>query len=115
MILQRDAPTKVWGLGAAAGAKVQVSVVDENSEGEKIVSVTTTASADGNWTAVLPSIPAKKTATMKATDGTSSASLSDVAFGDVILCGETMHEQALYKRFITSFFRRLITCPNLAS
>jgi hypothetical protein len=85
MILQRDAPTKVWGDGAAAGAKVTVTVGDSTN---LLGFVTSTAGVSGNWTVTLPKTPATKSTTMKATDGTSTIALKDVAFGDVILCGE---------------------------
>ena len=54
------------------------------------VSTTTTAvaGADGGWIATMPTLAAVASATLEATaPGSASATLHDVAVGDVLLCG----------------------------
>ena len=84
MILQRDAATKVWGTGAKAGAQVKVSV--NAPANDNLETATTLAAGDGSWSTTL-NVSATLTATLTATDGASTATLKDVAFGDVLLCG----------------------------
>jgi sialate O-acetylesterase len=88
MILQRDMPTEVWGTGAAGGAEVKVTAGADVEVYDRVKRVaTTTASANGDWTATLLNIPATMSTTLAVNDGTSSTKLTDVAFGDVIVCG----------------------------
>eukprot|EP00035_Acanthoeca_spectabilis_P030576 m.9951 g.9951 ORF g.9951 m.9951 type:complete len:466 (+) comp4252_c0_seq1:51-1448(+) len=98
MILQRNAASKVWGTGAAPGSTVTLKLapapcatVDLESEtlcgGAPRVVAQTIAGPTGNWTASLTPTPATHSATLTASDGTSSASLTDVALGDVLICG----------------------------
>jgi sialate O-acetylesterase len=83
MVLQRDAvspPAMVWGFGDAG-------VVVKTSLGATVLS--TTVGSDGVWRQPLPPTPASSTPVtilFNASDG-SSASLSDVLFGDTFLCG----------------------------
>ena len=86
MVLQRDAQTKVWGSGATAGAQVNVSIVNNASNGFAW-HASTTASADGKWKVTLSNIPFATSATLKASDRVSTIELNDVAIGDVLLCG----------------------------
>ena len=51
------------------------------------VQATTKIDANGNWSVALPMISASASATLVADDGHSSASLQNVAVGDLILCG----------------------------
>lgn len=81
MILQRGDHTVVWGEGARASAQVTVRV------GGVANPASTTAEANGTWKVVLPSVAAMASTNVTATDGDTSVTLSDVAFGDVLLCG----------------------------
>ena len=84
MILQRGG-AKVWGTGAAPSATVTVSVFPSPSKAAT-ASAQVQASPSGEWMAVLRAAAATS-ATLKASDGTHTATLADVAIGDVILCG----------------------------
>ena len=82
MVLQR-APkaATVWGLGDAGVA------VTATFRGKKLPPAT--VDFEGVWRVVLPPQPASKvgaTITFEGSDG-GSASLKDVLFGDVFLCG----------------------------
>ena len=81
MLLQRGEATVIWGVGATAGATVTVSVHGVTGVG------TTTAEKSGEWRATLPPVGAMESTSLSVSDGTSSATLRDVAFGDLILCG----------------------------
>ena len=81
MILQRGASTVVWGRGAAPASTVTVTV-----GGVTKVS-TTIAGPAGEWNATLPRVGAMDSTSLSASDGTSTTTLQDVAFGDVVLCG----------------------------
>lgn len=83
MVLQRDsANTMVFGFGKA-GDSVKVSL-----DGNTLPS-SATVGPDGIWRATLPSTEASftpHTITASCSSG-GSASLKDVLFGDVFLCG----------------------------
>jgi hypothetical protein len=81
MILQRDAPTRVWGTGAKPNVEVKVSIL------ELAIESTAISTADGSWNVTLMNVPATASAILTASDGLSSSKLNDVAFGDVVLCG----------------------------
>ena len=94
MILQRDAATKVWGVGAKPGATVTVTVkpasAGSGGGGDRSLALSTaaaTAGDDGAWTTTLTPVAAAASTTVTATDGAATATLRDVAFGDVLLCG----------------------------
>ena len=80
MVLDRANAT-VWGVGAKPAATITVSL------GGSASSWKATVSADGAWTVSLGGQPpgAGHTLSVKCSDG-SSAQLTDVAFGDVLLC-----------------------------
>ena len=89
MILQRGG-AKVWGSGAAPSSTVTVSVFSGGDatrpRGALVTAVTVTATDAGDWIASLAA-PATRSAVLKATDGRTTASIDELAFGDVILCG----------------------------
>ena len=90
MILQRDAPTKIWGNSTNLDDAVTVYVLD--ADGETVLSNATAQSdhATGAWVATLPlpGVPAKPTTQVMAMDSDgNTAYLESVAWGDVLLCG----------------------------
>ena len=89
MILQRLAPTKVFGRNATANAAISVAVFD--SGGAHLGSGSGRADANGSWVAELaaPFVPASPSTRVVVSEGGggSSLTLRDVAWGDVVLCG----------------------------
>ena len=86
MILQRNAPTALWGGGAGSDAIVTVHVHDGET---KVGTGTGPADVNGTWSLVLdsPYVAAfASTTVVVSTNGGLSATLQDVAFGDVLLC-----------------------------
>merc|ERR1712224_563887 len=96
MILQRGERSQVWGSGAAPGALVAVSVIEEScapcawdiccTPGSTISTATTSAGADGAWRVTLPKLDATKAdqstaVQLIASDGTTSATISSVKTG----------------------------------
>lgn len=77
MILQRDAPLKIWGW---AGANENISVSFLNKEYK------TTAGANGNWMVTLPKQKAGGPFTMQL-KASNEITLTDILIGDVWLCG----------------------------
>jgi len=75
MVLERDAPVRVWGW-AAAGEEVRVSVAGQ--------SVRATADAEGRWSARLSPRPAGGPHTL-VVEGENRLSFDDVWFGEVWL------------------------------
>ena len=86
MILQRGSNTAVWGEGAKPRSTVTVSVGTTTADVVGAIA-TTTADVVGGWRVVLPTVEAAESTTLSVTDGESNATLRDVAFGDVLLCG----------------------------
>ena len=91
MILQRDAPTSVWGTGPA-NTTVVVSVTAQNHTVLSRIEAYTDSS--GHWFAQLATpVPASRGTTLTVAGATwsassaGSASIKDVSWGDVILCG----------------------------
>lgn len=90
MILQRGLGTRVWGSGAQPSATVTVRVLPAGARPVApltAISATATADAAGDWQVSLPVVDAQRSATLEATDGATTTSVSDVNFGEVILCG----------------------------
>ena len=81
MLLQRGDATLVWGVGASPGATVTVTVHGVTAVG------TTIAESDGAWKATLPPVAAMESTNVSVSDGKTSATLRDVAIGDLLLCG----------------------------
>ena len=78
MVLQRGRPAPIWGW-ASSGASVKVAF-----DG---VSHSATATAGGLWKVALPAQQASLVPkTIEISSGTEHVSLSNVLFGDVILC-----------------------------
>eukprot|EP00036_Acanthoecidae_sp_10tr_P013724 CAMPEP_0206288726 /NCGR_PEP_ID=MMETSP0106_2-20121207/1760_1 /ASSEMBLY_ACC=CAM_ASM_000206 /TAXON_ID=81532 /ORGANISM="Acanthoeca-like sp., Strain 10tr" /LENGTH=598 /DNA_ID=CAMNT_0053719279 /DNA_START=1 /DNA_END=1797 /DNA_ORIENTATION=+ len=85
MILQRGNRTALWGHGAHAG---QVTVTIDPGPSGATVTAKGLAVNNGSWSVVLSGLVAAQTATVTATDAAGhKASLTDVAIGDVLLCG----------------------------
>ena len=85
MILQRGG-AKVWGSGAAPSGTVTVTVVSATGGLALAEPVSVTATAAGDWTATVTA-SVTPSATLKATEGSSTATVADVAVGEAILCG----------------------------
>jgi hypothetical protein len=85
MILQRGG-AKVWGAGAAPSSTVTVSVGPSSGVAAGTAVAQVKASPSGDWMAVVTAVAAQSV-TLKASDGTHTATLTDVAIGDVVLCG----------------------------
>jgi sialate O-acetylesterase len=88
MVLQRDAPIRVWGK-AAPGEKVTVLLKDRRAEAM--------AGADGKWQTSLKPLPAGGPYTLTVA-GTNLVTLSDVLVGDVWLCGGQSNMQFSLQR-----------------
>ena len=78
MVLQRDAPARVWG-SAEPGAAVRVSVAGVTAEA--------TADGAGAWRVELPAQPAGGPHELVAESGDASVRLGGVLFGEVWLLG----------------------------
>lgn len=83
MLLQRGQQLAVWGGGAKPDSDVTVTLALLG----KPVAAKITADPDGNWTLLLPAVPEAATAVLRATDGSSTVSLTGVAVGELLLCG----------------------------
>jgi hypothetical protein len=86
MILQRGG-AKVWGSGAGPFANISVTISVARPTGD-VVSVVALgkASLAGDW-AVVVAAAAARSAILEASDGVQTATLNDIAVGDVVLCG----------------------------
>lgn len=76
MVLQRDAPLKIWGW-ASPGEKIVIRFDDKKTN--------VTASADGKWIAKLPAMKAGGPYNMQF-QGKNSIIIKDILIGDVWLC-----------------------------
>jgi sialate O-acetylesterase len=84
MVLQRNAGNQIWGV-ASSGAAVSVTVTGPAGSEQQ----TTTAAANGTWSVLLrprPAVAAGSNITVTTSDG-HIASIANVVFGDVYLCG----------------------------
>ena len=77
MVLQRDAPIRVWGW-AAPGEAVRVEFRRSGRE--------TAAAADGRWSVLLPAAPAGGPHELTVRAGTNAVVLRDVLVGEVWVC-----------------------------
>ncbi|GGA43271.1 sialate O-acetylesterase [Sphingomonas psychrolutea] len=77
-VIQRDRPIAIWG-SAAKGTAVKVTLADR--------SATAIADHDGHWRVALPALAAGGPYRLVATAGLQTATLDDIAVGDVYLCG----------------------------
>lgn len=85
MVLQRDAPLKIWGW-ADPGEKVKVEFLEKKYQ--------TKADKQGNWKVDLPAIPAGGPYTMKVNE----IEIRDILMGDVWLCsGQSNMELMVYR------------------
>jgi hypothetical protein len=77
------AGTRLWGANATGPVTVTVS-----TGGAKRAKATSAApAAGGAWSVSLPAVAAAQTSTVTIPDGQTTDTLSDVAWGDVLLCG----------------------------
>ena len=73
------AGTKLWGANATGPVTVTVST------GAKATSAAPTEG--GAWSVSLPNVDVAMTSTVTASDGKTTDTLTDVAWGEVLLCG----------------------------
>jgi sialate O-acetylesterase len=87
MILQRDAPIKIWGW-ASPGEKVSIKFNNKTA--------TATTGADGKWLATLPALKAGGPYTMNIR-ASNSITFSNILIGDVWICaGQSNMVHSLY-------------------
>jgi sialate O-acetylesterase len=93
MILQRDAPAKIWGW-AAPNEKISLNFQDATYK--------TVASAEGTWEVTLPAQNAGGpwSMTLKASD---SVRIDNILFGDVWLCSGQSNMETPVSRVMTMF------------
>ena len=84
MILQSDRPAKIWGLGAMADSTVTFAVSDSHG---LLVRATTKANHAGAWNVSIRMGHHNSTTLVAIDSSGASASLRDVAWGAVLLCG----------------------------
>jgi sialate O-acetylesterase len=84
MLLQRGQPLSVWGSGASPGAVAKVVLTVPGAPG---ATASTVAGPAGNWSVSLPAIPEALSSVLTVTCGSSTATLNDVAVGELLLCG----------------------------
>ncbi|KDN54382.1 sialate O-acetylesterase [Flavobacterium seoulense] len=87
MVLQRDAPLKIWGW-AEAGEKVQVEFLGKKYQ--------TKTDKQGNWKVSLPSIAAGGPYTMKVNE----IEIKDILIGDVWLCSGQSNMELMVNRVL---------------
>jgi sialate O-acetylesterase len=91
MILQRDAPIKIWGSSNNLDNVVTVFVLADDQRQTVLSNATAvTNHTTGVWTATLPveGVPASPRTQLMATDTDgNTAVVNNVAWGDVLLCG----------------------------
>jgi sialate O-acetylesterase len=76
-VLQRDQPIRIYGQ-ASPGAEVNIHLDS--------AAATAHASANGQWNAILPAMPAGGPYILQASSGGKNQQVSDVLVGDVFLC-----------------------------
>lgn len=89
MVLQRDAPIKLWGW-AQPGEKVRVSLAGKTAK--------TTTAKDGRWAVQLPPFKAGGPYTLRI-NATNQLTLKDVLLGDVWVCAgqsNMVHQMSLH-------------------
>ena len=86
MVVQRDAPVRMWGWGSD-GEKITVHFVGSTC--------TTTANKDGEWEVMLPKVKAGGPYVMQI-DASNSITINDIVVGDVWVCsGQSNMQLAL--------------------
>lgn len=91
MVLQREPHSaRIWGW-AAPGANVTATLTTMNNkhnniDNESRLAFDLASPSDGSWTLELPPQPAGAGHTLQVTDGATTITLEDIAFGDVFLC-----------------------------
>lgn len=108
MVVQREAPVKLWGT-ADPGESVTVVVKDSRNKtvGAK-KGVKTTADSSGNWSVALPALKAGGPYTITIGDLT----LSDVLSGDVFLCSGQSNMELPVKRVTDMFADEIASYSN---
>ncbi len=85
MVLQRNKPIAVFGEGEN-GKTVKVTLTYSEAGEDKSVN-TECVVADGKWLTYLPSVKENTGCTMLVTDGTNEKRFTNIAIGEVWLCG----------------------------
>ena len=81
MLLQRGGSTKIWGYGAIPNGTVRISIDGLTSAGVSVATPT------GDWQVTLPTLVETNSTSLHAADGHTTAVLTDVAIGELLLCG----------------------------
>eukprot|EP01051_Picozoa_sp_SAG22_P011757 SAG22_NODE_1160_length_5317_cov_44.271560_5_plen_253_part_00 len=112
MVLQRDAPTRIWGSGSGL-----ITVAVGGAGGAE--TATATAAANGSWSVDLkprPSTlePSTITVTCPSCAAAKTAVLTDVLFGDVYVCGgqSNMVSQPLVTQSVHPTMIVFLDCLN---
>jgi hypothetical protein len=101
MVLQRNTGAALWGWTDQPGSNIQVTLNAATAQSVQ-------SAKDGSWRVDLGKHAASTGNTLKISDGKETVELTDVAFGDVILCRlEAKQSNAMqYKRSQTRFAAR---------
>jgi len=102
MILQREAPVKIWGW-ASVGEKV---IIQFNNQSFEVVT-----SQDGKWQIILPAQKAGGPFTMEIV-ANNSISLKDILFGDVWLCSGQSNMEYPMNRLTDKYANVVEKCEN---
>ncbi|HEX3044828.1 MAG TPA: hypothetical protein VHY08_08730 [Bacillota bacterium] len=78
MVLQREAPVKIWGW-AEKGAGVTINFLNQTYQ--------TTAGWDGKWMVTLPALPTGGPYQMEISSKETTITLKNILIGDVWICG----------------------------
>ena len=101
MVLQREAPVKIWGW-ASPGEKITLTIaqgIAGQARNDKTSQFTTQANAEGNWEIQLPSKKAGGPYTIKI----NTVEIKNVLFGDVWLCSGQSNMETPVSRVMTMF------------
>jgi len=115
MVLQRDAPVKIWGW-ASPGEKVTVyhPALDAESHGKKGIAgqarndITTQADANGKWEVQLPPQKAGGPYTIKI----NTIEIKNILFGDVWLCSGQSNMETPVSRVMSMFGKEIENYSN---
>ncbi len=108
MVIQRDAPVKIWGT-ASPGEDVNVKMTRKGKN--KInYSKTVTAGADGKWIVEFPAVKPGNPVTVNVNDRT----VNDVLVGDVLLCSGQSNMELPVARVTDMFADEIASYSNPA-
>ncbi len=116
MVLQRDAPVRIWG-NVTPAQKVVVSLADKSAEA--------VADAEGKWQVELPPLPLGKPLELSIRCGQEALAVHDVLMGDLWLCsgqsnmqftfGEAIDNASVLEKVAADASLRLLMIPKAAA